>query len=74
MIYEIKNNNSKKLYEFCVLKGYQNSFTDFKNELENTKTLVLEENNEIVAFVQYARNNDNKGLIKSFYYNDGYEK
>lgn len=78
MIYEIKNNNSKKLYDFCVLKGYKNSFDDFNEELfnedENYKTLVLEENNKIVAFVQYSRNKDNKGVIKSFYYDEGYEK
>ena len=84
MIYEVKRNNSSSLYDFFVNKGYSKSKDEFDVELfdlkengENkyitSKTFVAEENNKVVAFIQYGRTKDNKGLIRLIYSEVNYE-
>lgn len=72
LLYEIKNDNINKLYSLYVEKGYLNNLDTFSRDLFKLhnnycsffKTIAIEDDNKIVASIQYGRLNNNEGVIR----------
>lgn len=78
-MYEVNKKNALSLYHFYKMKNPNIEFNDFIKELFyddliSSKTFVEEIEGRVVSYIQFAKTVNNKGKIRLFYFDKGYEE